>query len=34
MDERPARWGAWLGVSLTWLVVTFRGQVPGDIART
>src|SRR5437764_14467120 len=22
--------GAWLGVSLTWLVVTFRGQLPGE----
>jgi hypothetical protein len=23
--------GAWLGMSLAWLVVTFRGQLPGDI---
>src|SRR5690242_20507494 len=29
-DGLLAAVGAWLGVSLTWLAVTFRGQLPGD----
>jgi hypothetical protein len=30
-DGLLAAVGAWLGVSLTWLAVTFRGQLPGDV---